>query len=95
MGAYIAGIVDNAAEQASLWPGKVFFGQWNACPSDYPGTISDNPGYDDFSPFPNDEMITVEKGDNRVGSFLHADDMVGIEVHLLFVHAREKNHGAP
>ena len=88
-------IVKDSTEQAPLWPGKIFFRQGRTGAADDPGAIGDNPGDNDLCPFLHDEMMSIEQGDDSIRGLLNTDDMVRVEVHLLFVQAGEKNHGPP
>jgi hypothetical protein len=49
-----------------------------------------------LSGFLDDEVVIVEQGNNSIGGFHDADDVVGIYIKLLFVHAGKKDHsGTP
>ena len=83
------------AKQARFLPFEIFFPALATGAADNFGSVCHDPADDNAGPFLDDEMIAVKQGNNRIGRLLNADDMVGIEEHLLFVHTGEKNHGSP
>ena len=82
----------DVCKKSLLGPGQIFFAVRRSGAPDDPGAEGDNPGNDDLRPLPNDKMIPIEQGDNGIRRFLNTYDMVGVEVHLLLVHAGKKNH---
>ena len=58
----------------------------------YFGPVCHNAADDDAGVFLDNEMVSVEKCNNGVWGFLYADNMVRIDVHLLFVHAGQQYH---
>ena len=77
----------DAAVKLASRPGKVSF----SCGSTRPPDDSGPEGYDfindGLGTVLNNEMVIIEQGYDRVGCFLNAYDVVGIEEKLLFVHA--------
>lgn len=51
------------------------------------GPVCHNPADDNTGAFLDDEMVPVEKCDDGVRGLFYADDMIGVDVHLLLVHA--------
>ena len=58
------------------------------------GAIRHDPADDNAGTLHDDEVVTVEERYDRVGRFFDADDVVGVDVHSLLVHTRQKYHVA-
>lgn len=80
------------AKLAGLLPIQIFLLTGTAGTPDDFGTVCNNPADNYAGTFHDNEVVPVEESNNRVGRLFDADDMVRIDVHLLFVHTGQKYH---
>lgn len=79
-----------AAKQACFLSFKIFFPTVSAGPPDDFCPVCHDSADDCAGAFLDDEVVPVEECNDRVGRLFDADDVVGVDVHLLFVHAGQK-----
>lgn len=91
-GAYYFPIKCATAKQACFLSFEIFFSTVPARPTDDFGPVCHDSADDNAGTFLDDEVVPVEERNDRVGRLFDADDVVRVDVHLLFVHAGQKNH---
>ena len=82
-------------KQSSSGSGRAFIaGQWPGPPDD-PRPKLNYFTYYDLGAFPDDKVVVIKQGDDRIRSFLNTHNMIRINKKWLFVQASEINHTIP
>jgi hypothetical protein len=90
--AYYVPVKCAAAKQACFLTLKVFFPVMaTGTPDDF-GPVCHDPADDNAGSLLDDEVVAIEECNDRVGRLFDADDVVRVDIHLLFVHAGQKYH---
>jgi hypothetical protein len=81
-----------AAKQARFLPFGMFSPAKRTGPADNFSPVCNDLADNTTGTLCNDEMVSVEERNNCVRCLFDTDDMIGINVHPLFVHAGQKYH---
>lgn len=82
-----------AAKLIDLLPFQVFLAGMPPGATDYPCSVGNDSADNGRCPLFDNEMVAVKEGDDRIWCLLDADDVVGVDVHHLFIHPGQENHG--
>ncbi len=85
-------IKGDTAEQAFSASLQITFGSTATRTPHNPGAKGNDPADNYFCRFFYNKVVTVEEGNDRIGRLFDADDMIGVNVHLLLVHSGQKYH---
>ena len=66
---------------------QIFFAGPTCCPPGYSGPEGHHPVYNGLSPVNDDIAIAVKKCNDGIRGLLNTDDMIGVQIHQLLIHA--------